>query len=310
MLETLALDSLLVLILLLLIPIGMYRGGLREVCSAAGVMLGLLVALQWSERWGGWIADSAGIDDGVARFAVAVASIVIFAGVIGYGATASFAYSPGPGGRVFGGLISLVSGVVFLGAVIQFVSTYLYDGVYPDIVRGGYVSRLLSIGFDWVLLIVAALVLLAALFGTIVRERDTGETVFEIQRDAVAARRPHPAPALAPEPVTLEPNSAERTDVDALNATAAVKIREVRHWEEPTPPSIQDLRSGWSRTWPSSVASDPQQTARPGRGPRDKKIPAAKRKSEGSPDEDVIRDWLAEDQQSLRSRLPRPGDDE
>src|SRR5680860_930895 len=146
MLETLALDSLLILILLLLIPIGMYRGGLREVCSAAGVLLGLLVALQWSDRWGGWLAGSTGIDDGVARFAVAVSTIVVFGGLLGYGATSSFANSPGPGSRVFGGLIALASGVVFLGAVIQFVATYLYDGVYPDIIREGYVSRALSIG--------------------------------------------------------------------------------------------------------------------------------------------------------------------
>ncbi|MBA2775990.1 MAG: CvpA family protein [Chloroflexia bacterium] len=310
MLETLALDSLLILILLLLIPIGMYRGGLREVCSAAGVLLGLLVAMQWSDRWGGWLAGATGIDDGVARFAVAVATIVVFAGLLGYGATSSFAYSPGPGGRVFGGLIALASGVVFLGAVIQFVATYLYEGVYPDIIRDGYVSRTLSIGFDWVLLIVAGLVLVATLFGTVVRERDTEQTAFELHRDPVAARRPATVPTLAPEPVTLEPTATERAEQEMLGATAAVKIREVRHWEEPTPPTIQDLQSGWSRTWPGSVTSEPPKSARSGRGRRGNNVPSAKRKSGGSPDEAVIRDWLAEDQETLRSRLPRPVDDE
>ncbi len=310
MLETLALDSLLILILLLLIPVGMYRGGLREVCSAAGVLLGLLVALNWSDRWGGWLADSSGIDEGVARFAVAVASMVVFAGVIGYGAAASFAHSPGPGGRVFGGLISLATGVVFLGALIQFVATYLYDGVYPDIIRGGYVSRSLSTGFDWGLLIVAGLVLVAALFGTIVRERDSEETVFEAPRDSVAIRRPAKAPMVAPEPVNLEPRAKESTEQDALGATAAVKIREVRHWEEPTPPTMQDLKSGWSRTWPSSVVSEPPKAARPGRGHRSGKPPQNSPKRQGSPDEAVIRDWLAEDQHTQRSRPPRPQDDE
>lgn len=310
MLETLALDSLLILILLLLIPIGMYRGGLREVCSAAGVLLGLLVALQWSNRWGGWLADSSGIDDGVARFAVAVTTIVVFAGVIGYGAAATFSHTPGPGGRVFGGLISLASGVVFLGALIQFVAIYLYDDVYPDIIRDGYVSRSLSIGFDWVLLIVAGLVLLAALFGTIVRERDTGAIMFEVPRDAVAVRRPAIVPTMAPEPENLEPGARESADPEALSATAAVKIREVRHWEEPTPPTIQDLKSGWSRTWPSSVTSEPPKAARPGRSFRHGKPSQSPRRTQGSPDEAVIRDWLAEDQPTLRSRLPRPLDDE
>jgi len=305
MIETLALDSLLIFILLLLIPIGMYRGGLREVCSAAGVLLGLLVALQWSDRWGGWLADATGIDGGVARFAIAVAAIVVFAGVIGYGAAGSFSYAPGPGSRVFGGLIALGNGVVFLGALIQFVATYLYDGVYPDIIRTGYVSRALSVGFDWVLLIVAGLALLAMLFGMVVRERDADDAMLDIPREMVTARRPPVAPPMAPEPVTLEPTKNENTEESALSATASVKIRQVRHWEEPTPPTIEDLQSGWSRTWPSDVSSDPPKSARTGRIARGKRVAQPK----GSPNETVIREWLAEDQQSPRLRS-RSADDE
>ena len=130
MIESLVLDLLLILILLLLVPIGMYRGGLREVCSAAGVLLGLLVATQWSARWGDWLADLTGIDVGVSQFVVALGTMVIFGGLIGYGAAASFAYAPGPGGRLYGGLIALLTGVIFLGALIQFVALYLYDDVY------------------------------------------------------------------------------------------------------------------------------------------------------------------------------------
>ena len=52
MIESLALDAFLVLILILLVPIGMYRGGLREVCSAAGLMLAYLVAVAWSDPLG------------------------------------------------------------------------------------------------------------------------------------------------------------------------------------------------------------------------------------------------------------------
>ncbi|MGI8964316.1 MAG: hypothetical protein ACR2GI_07410, partial [Thermomicrobiales bacterium] len=134
--------------------------------------------------------------------------------------------------------------------------------------------------------------------------------VFELHRDPVGARRPATVPTLAPEPVTLEPTATERAEQEALGATAAVKIREVRHWEEPTPPTIQDLQSGWSRTWPGSVTSEPPKSARSGRGQRGNNVPSPKRKSGGSPDEAVIRDWLAEDQETLRSRLPRPVDDE
>ena len=314
MLETLALDSLLILILLLLIPIGLYRGGLREVCSAAGVLLGLIVAQQWADRWGGWLADTTGIDDGVSRFMVAVAILVLFAGLIGYAAASAFAYSPGPGGRLYGGLIALASGVLFLGALIQFVATYLYDGVYPDLIRRGFVSRALSVGFDWVILAVSAVVLLAILLGMIVRERETDELASDVSRDSLSTvRRPAVVPAMASEPVNLDPARSEPAKEDVVAATASVKIREVRHWEEATPPTMQDLQSGWSRTWPSSVTADTKAGgSRPGGKARRPLPPAAQRPANQSTEEAVIRDWLAEDRNTTGApaRSTRPVKDE
>ena len=305
MLEAIALDVLLFLILLLLIPIGMYRGGLREVCSSAGLLLGLLVASQWSDRWGTWLADQTGIDAGISRFAVAVGTIVVFTGVIGYGGATSFAYTPGAGGRMYGGLLSLLNGIVFLGAVIQFVATDLHDGVYPDLIRSSYLARALSVGFDWVILAVSLAALLATLFGMIVRERDTDQVMVDIAREAPRARRAAPAPAQATEPVTIEPAAAPDPG-EVLANTATVKIREVRHWEEPTPPTLQDLRSGWSRTWPSDVTKEP---AKPSWTPREPRAPQAPGKAPATPDETVIRDWLADDQ-SRGERKRRPGSDE
>lgn len=317
MIETLALDSLLILILLLLIPIGLYRGGLREVCSAAGVLLGLIVAQQWADRWGGWVADASGIDDGVSRFVVAVTVLVLFAALIGYAAASAFSYSPGPGGRLYGGLIALASGVLFLGALIQFVATYLYDGIYPDLIRRGYVSRALSVGFDWVLLAVSAFILVATVLGMIVRERETDEIVIDLPRDpVVTTRRSAAAPALAPEPVNLDPARTDPSNQDETTRTSAVRIREVRHWEEPTPPTMQDLQSGWTRTWPSSVTSDskgpkgpPRRAGGSSRTPRSS-TPA--RPVPQTSEEAVIRDWLAEDRDANAGprRPDRPIEDE
>jgi len=303
MIEALALDLLLIFILLLLVPIGLYRGGVREVCSAAGVLLGLLVATAWSSRWGEWLADLTGIDTSVSQFVVAVGTIVTFAALIGYGAAASFAYSPGPGGRLYGGLIALMSGVIFLGAVIQFVATYLYDGVYPDLIRDGYVSRALSTGFDRVLLAVSLAALLATLFGMIVRERETDEVMIEVSRPEPVTRRSAPKPVQAPEPVSIEPASGEAA-AEPMSNTATVKIREVRHWEEPVPPTLQDLKSGWSRTWPSDVS---REAPKPSWSPRVPPQPQS-RPNQGkpsNPDEAVIRDWLAEDRpRGTPSRRP------
>lgn len=314
MLEALALDSLLILILLLLIPIGLYRGGLREVCSAAGVLLGLIVAQQWADRWGRWVAETTGIDSGISRFMVAVAVLVLFAGLIGYAAASAFAYAPGPGGRLYGGLIALVTGVLFLGALIQFVATYLYDGVYPDLVRRGYVARALSVGFDWVLLAVAAIVLLATILGMIVRERETDEMLIEAPHESMATvRRPAVVPAMAPEPVTLDPARPEPGKEEPVTSTATVKIREVRHWEEPTPPTMQDLQSGWSRTWPGSVTADTQRPGpRPGSGVKRPRPAASTRPTSQTSEEAVIRDWLAEDRNANTPpmRPNRPTEDE
>ncbi|MBA3275684.1 MAG: CvpA family protein [Chloroflexia bacterium] len=313
MLESLALDSLLILILLLLVPIGFYRGGLREVCSAAGVLLGLLVAQQWSPRWGSWVAGVTGIDEGISRFMVAMATLVLFAALIGYGAASAFTSSPSPGGRLYGGLVALASGFLFLGALIQFVASYLYDGVYPDMIRRGFVSRALSVGFDWVLLAVSVTVLVSIVLGMIVRERETDEILIEIPRDATSAtRRPAPVPARAPEPVNLDPARAEASDVDPMAGTAVVKIREVRHWEEATPPTMRDLQSGWSRTWPGSVSADTATPApRPGGVPRRARPASPDRPRAQSSEEDVIRDWLADDRSTnaRRTHPNRPKDD-
>lgn len=310
MIETLALDSLLILILALLIPIGLYRGGLREVCSAAGVLLGLIVAQQWSDRWGRWVADVTGIDDGVSRFVVAVSVLVLFAGLIGYAAASTFAYAPGPGGRLYGGLIAFLNGVLFLGAVIQFVATYLYDGVYPDLIRRGFVSRSLSVGFDWVLLIVSIVVVIATVLGMIVRERDTDDMGVDLPRaPAVTARRPAVAPAMAPEPVNLAPAGGSAVQEEPA-PTATVKIREVRHWEEQTPPTLSDLQSGWSRTWPSDVTSDARGSGnRSAHSPRPASTPRPVRQPT---EETVIRDWLAEDRLDggPDKRTRRPTEDE
>ncbi len=314
MLETLALDSLLILILLLLIPIGLYRGGFREVCSAAGVLLGLLVAQQWAERWGQWVADTSGIDDGVSRFMVAVAVLVLFGGSIGYAAASAFTYSPSPGGRLFGGLLALATGVLFLGALIQFVATYLYDGVYPDLIRRGFVSRALSIGFDWVLLGVSATVLLAIVLGMIVRERETDDLVIDVPREPAATiRRPAVVPAMAPEPVNLDPARSEPGAAAHTEGTATVRIKEVRHWEEATPPTMHDLQSGWSRTWPSSVTPDmkgppPRSAARS----RIQRPAGPARPAAQTAEEAVIRDWLAEDQNApgTAGQPRRPVEDE
>ena len=307
MIESLALDALLLLVIIALVPIGMYRGGLREICSAAGLLLGVLIAQAWSDRWGGWIENTTSIDGGVSRFITAVATIVLIGLLIGYGAGASFAYHPGPAGRLYGGVLSLLTSLVVLGALIQFVSLYLYDDVYPRVITRSYLARALSQGFDWVLLTVAFLSVLVTVFGMIVRERDLDGIESAADSTTFSIRRPAKMPTAAAEPIKIEPEprSADRGEV--APETTPLRIHEVRHWEEPTPPTSEDIRQGWSRTWPSDVARSPESEntrRRPTTGPRTR--------SDSSRNERVIRDWLADTPEDRRANHPmqRPPRDE
>lgn len=299
MVQSVVLDALLLLILILLVPLGFYRGGLREVCSSAGLLLGLLIANEWAARWGDWIANRANVRLGICEFVVAVATLTLATMLVGYGAGAAFSYHPGPGGRLYGGLVSLLNGAVFLGSLMNFEARFLSNGTYPALVQDGFVSRGLSIGIDWVLLAAGVVVLLATSFGMIVRERDVDDYVIP------AAYLAPPEPAVPHGPVQhaavhtqadkIEP--MPRTGPAVVEATSAIKVKEVRHWEEPAPPSATDLASGWQRTWPGSGGrgqlrpdSNIKQTRRTAPGAQPPSEPM-----DGSPDARIIRDWLAED---------------
>lgn len=291
MIESLALDALLLVIIISVVPLGMYRGGIREVCTSAGLLLGILITQQWAARWGDWVADVTGIDEGVSRFLVAVATIVLITATVGYGAAAAFGHRPGPGGRMFGGLLGLANAVVFLGALIQFVADDLYEGVYPDIIQNSYVARALSLGFDWVLLATTGALLVGILFGMVVREREMPdeEILVPAVRGTSSLPRPVPdVPAAVPDVPGPTPGTAEPDGSEA--PIPKVRVREVRHWEESVPSTIDELQSGWTRTWPTTVtSSDTTTPRRSGRGQR------AELQRPSSSDQEVVRKWLNDD---------------
>lgn len=294
MLSSLVLDAFLVLILLMIVPIGFFRGGLREVCTAAGLLLGVLLAEQWAGRWGGWISDRAGIDEGATRFAVAVAVLVLAAGVVGYGSSAAFSYRPGPGGRLYGGYLALLNGILLIGFLINAYVSLAGDGERPTIVEDSYVARAVSVGFEWVLLAGAAGNLLATLFGMFVRERDEDAFTYgpaPLSREPADATTQRRRLAPAPEPEKIEP------PVEAPAPTAPVRIREVRHWEDRAEPPQRQYGSGWQQTWPGAANSTParrtweQPTARQ-RPPATTPQAEPPKRTDPQSEKDVLRQWM------------------
>lgn len=311
--QGLILDSLIVVILLLLMMLGFQRGGLREMCTGAGLLLGVAIVSQWADRWGQWLADTGDLNDGASRFVVAVGILVVTTLICGYGATAAFAYQPGPGGRAYGVLLGLMTGVVFIAYVIEYVRLYLFDGDYPKAVDQSYLGRGLTVGIDWVLLGIGVAIIFATAFGWLVRE-DPSELPTPVYAAPVAEaprRRAATAPSARPVATATEPVADKiepASEPEVQTPTSPLRIREVRHWEEPQP--APDPSSGWATTWPvSSTGSAPKPPWESG---------TTRRRSAGRPstpseptqptppanptsptsDADVLRQWLEDDDET------------
>jgi hypothetical protein len=298
MLEALLLDFLIVVAILLLVPLGALRGGLREVCSAAGLLLGILIGEQWAVRWGHWIAETFTTSERGSAFVVAAVTAILIMIVVGYGASSAFNYHPGPGGRMYGAVIAAINGIVLAGYLINGVALYINDGSYPNVVKDGWVSRGLSAGFDWVMLGAAVLVVLLSLLGAVVREREPTDQVWAQTHasPAVVVRRP----SKTPPPATGESEKIEPGVVDPApgEQDAPVKIREIRHWEEPQPENPPDTITGWQKTWPKSATGErvrpPWENADDPRQPPDafRKVPPAHIPQSGDQTETLKR-WIA-----------------
>lgn len=312
MIESLILDSLLVLILALLIPIGAYRGGIREGFTAAGLLLGVAISAEWAVVWGDWVADNSRLAEGPARFLIASALLTVATIGVGYGSAAAFAYCPGPGGRLYGALLAATTGAVFLSYVLDYVITFLFNGDRPALIEDSYVAFAFSVGTGWILLACVGVVVLATAFGFIVRERADDETMGVDSPAAIGLRQTRNASRGeaglgVPRVDKVEPTLPRSTD-DAsgtgslVDETMPVHIREVRHWErEPTgPPAKGSPPGGWSHTWPaSSTRNEVQPPWQRSERLADSapRIPGQSRPRQGpgSSGSDVLQVWLRQD---------------
>jgi hypothetical protein len=308
MLEAVLLDSLLGIAILLLIPLGSFRGGLREVCSSAGLLLGILLSQQWAVRWGNTIGDLLNVDDNAAQFTTAVVTVIVTTMVVGYGASSSFNYHPGPGGKMFGAAIAVINGVVLSGFLINAVADHMNDGEYPQVVSDGQISRALSSGFDWVLLGAAITVALLSVLGMVVRERESADQPWASANARTDVRQVLPTkPYMTPEsekievpPPAADPNSPE---------FVPVKIREVRHWEEQQPEKRTDTITGWQQTWPKSATGErirpPWESAEEPARPVDafKKVPPAN--IPVTDPTETLKQWIASDDDPTEAKPRR-----
>lgn len=302
MLSSIILDVLLLVILLTMIPLGFLRGGLRELCTASGILFGILLAHEWSQRWGDWLASRLDLDPGGTRFLVAVFIILMTAGFLGYGGSAAFSYQPGPGGRMYGAYIALLNGIIFIGYLTNAVVDFVYDGSAPPMIEEGIIARALSIGFGWVLLLGMFGIIVGTVFGMFVRERP-GAGVVPVQ-GSYAPQLQHTQHGMTAHRSVQEPPQTQSPQTDEIEAAPSgpVRIKEVRHWEESpeTSRTQHEYGSGWRQTWPDPRKQGPQPSWEQQPAPKpsspkraiggsqhDKNDPANPR--------DVLRDWMKDE---------------
>jgi uncharacterized membrane protein required for colicin V production len=251
MLESVLLDILLVLVLILMTSIGAYRGGLREAFSAAGVVLGALLAIEWAGTWGGWLSDNTNLSDGGARFLIAVLLLIVATGLVGYGVGASFNYHPGPGGRMFGAVLGAASALLAMSYVLTWLRTDLFEGEEPEVVGNTLLARFLDSESGSVLLGVSVSVVFGSIFGSIVRERED-DSVDAATMPAFGPRR---------KDTRSSRDVADKVEpaAPAGHPSAPVRVQHSRQWEDRAGklPSTTDRQ--WSNTWPSDAPGVPQE---------------------------------------------------
>ncbi len=292
MLTSIVLDILLVLIVLMMIPLGLLRGGLREVCTTAALLLGILMAGEWAERWSGGLKRAFDMGEGSSQFAMAVLIVVGITGLAGYGGSAAFSWRPGPGGRMYGAYLSLLNAIIFIGYLINVYVATIFDGQIPETIENTWIARAVSVGFEWVLLIGTIGILGATLFGMVVRERGDSESVDlrPTAEDLYHVRYEPPRPQVRPL------NDPETTIETPAVPSKPVRIREVRHWEESPQSTLPDSSygSGWRKTWPEDRDAMPH-TYQPGASSPSRPTAADQGRQHSGSQKDVLRDWMRSD---------------
>lgn len=247
MIESIFLDLLLALIVVLMTAIGIYRGGMREAFSAAGLSFGVLLAMEWGGRWGDWLGDNTNLSAGGARFTVSVALMVLGTALVGYGVGTAFNYHPGPGGRMFGAVLGAGTALVGIAYVLTWLRNELFEGEQPEVVAGTWIAQRLDGDAGAVLLVIGGAIVASALFASFVRERDADEM------ETAPAMAPAHRPVRVPE--KLEPSAKES------QPTAPVQIRPSRHWEDRAGSMPERADREWSNTWPADAPGVPAREA-------------------------------------------------
>ena len=308
MIAALVLDLLLFLVPLMLIPLGLWRGGPHEGYVGGGVLLGWVVGANWAGAWAGPLAHLLHANDGAMRLLIAFVLLVIGAGVGHLAGSVVGLPRPGADARIAGAVLAWLNGVLFLTLAL---------GAYRDTLNGKAPSPVITRGFltefvidheRWVLLGVAIVVL--GMIGTVLWVNaaigDLYDPAYVPGARTAFSEMPPPPPivdqerllrddAMRPivEPYSSWPVAARNRGITVPRAADAGKVEPApsrfrsalaRIGAPPAPPrpSREMLDEMFARTMPVDLRPPGSRAAASGRPATDR--PAATRPNRDRPD--------------------------
>jgi len=175
----LGLDILLIALLSLLLPIGWWRGPVKELYVTLGVLFGILLADYWARPWGRDLSDMTALTAGSGSFIVAWSFLVASTFILGYGLGATLypAWHGWPA-RLLGAVVSALNGMLLLSFSLQYVRLFLLSDSNEESLEDSYVAQFLLDGIGWVLLLAAFFALPLLLYLVI-----TGRRAYEPDYD-------------------------------------------------------------------------------------------------------------------------------
>lgn len=211
------LDLLMAFIVVMFIPIGLWRGALREWMALGGIMLASAFAAEWAVAGGDNLAAWASIDARVARFAVGSLAFIGVTLVVGYGSGVALPYRPDltwPN-RLTGAALSLVNGLLILSGALRIMQRFLFDDARTSPLLTSLLANYLITSIGWTLL--ALVTLLVASVGAGLRRRWDGlPALFDefVPGDYMEERMDWPARPAAP-PIDQSDRPGAESDNDA-----------------------------------------------------------------------------------------------
>jgi len=170
-----ALDLPVAVVLIMFIPIGLWRGLLREWVACAGIALGILLAVAAGARWGDGFAQFANMEPQLGRFAVAAGLFLASVLLLGYGGGLALPYRPDLSwaNRGLGALLGLGNGLLIIGGLLRLMQEYLFDGrSNSPLHTAALTTFLIDASIVWVYLGLFLGLLLCVILGLIRRVND------------------------------------------------------------------------------------------------------------------------------------------